>query len=212
MSTFVSLTAGSSLLSDRPASAETARRRSVVKQRASGNVARRSTLPRFLTPSQVQALIDAAPHVDAELLMLIQFRAGLRISEALSIAGSDLHMDGTPPVLVVRNGKGGKDRVVPIHPELMAALSAHLRYRGDGRLISAGRITAWRWYRAAQAHANIDGHVSTHTLRHSAARHWLHSGVPINVVSLWLGHASIQPTLIYLQILADPGDYMQRVP
>ena len=53
--------------------------------------------------------------------------------------------------------------------------------------------------------------VGTHTLRHSAARHWLASGVPINHVSRWLGHASIQTTLIYLEILPDPSGYMDRV-
>ena len=54
--------------------------------------------------------------------------------------------------------------------------------------------------------------VATHTLRHSAARHWLASGIPINVVSRWLGHASLQTTLIYLQILPDPLGDMDRVP
>ena len=54
--------------------------------------------------------------------------------------------------------------------------------------------------------------VGTHTLRHSAARHWLSSGIPINVVSRWLGHASLQTTLIYLEILPDPLGEMGRVP
>ncbi len=212
MSTSVALPTTPRRHPGRPTSAEIARRRSVAKQRASGHVARRSTIPDFLTPSQVQVLIGAAPCVDAELLMLIQFRAGLRISEALSLTVSDLRAEDTPPVLIVRQGKGGKDRVVPIHPELGAALSSHMRYRGNGRLVSAARTTAWRWYKEAQSSADIDGRISTHTLRHSAARHWLQSGVPINVVSLWLGHASSQPTLIYLQILADPGNYMAQVP
>ena len=46
--------------------------------------------------------------------------------------------------------------------------------------------------------------MGTHTLRHSAARYWLSSGIPINVVSRWLGHASLQTTLVYLEILPDP--------
>ena len=54
--------------------------------------------------------------------------------------------------------------------------------------------------------------VGTHTLRHSAARHWLSSGIPINVVSRWLGHAGLQTTLIYLEILPDPLGEMGRVP
>ena len=54
--------------------------------------------------------------------------------------------------------------------------------------------------------------IGTHTLRHSAARHWLMNGVPINLVSVWLGHASLQTTLVYLKIIADPGNWMERVP
>ena len=87
-----------------------------------------------------------------------------------------------------------------------------MRYRGNGRLVARSRATAWRWYKEAQTSAGIEGALGTHTFRHSAARQRLHSGVPVNVVSLWLGHATIQPTLAYLELLADPGDYMARVP
>ena len=54
--------------------------------------------------------------------------------------------------------------------------------------------------------------VATHILRHSAARHWLAGEVPINVGGRWLGHASLQTTLIYLALLQDPSGFMDRVP
>ena len=53
--------------------------------------------------------------------------------------------------------------------------------------------------------------ISNHTLRHSAARHWLASGIPINTVSVWLGHAHLQTTLVYLQILPDPNNLIDAV-
>ena len=87
----------------------------------------------------------------------------------------------------------------------------------SGRLVTADKSTAWRWYkkagRKAQGSGSISGgrSVATHTLRHSAARHWLACGVPINQVSMWLGHASIQTTLVYLQLLPDPSNWMERV-
>ena len=86
-----------------------------------------------------------------------------------------------------------------------------------GPLVHTTRSTAWRWVKASLSRAQDMGslpagrEVGTHTLRHSAARHWLASGVPINHVSRWLGHASIQTTLIYLEILPDPTGYMDRV-
>ena len=62
--------------------------------------------------------------------MMIQWRAGLRISEALDLEVGDLHLAAEPrPVLKVRQGKGRKDRLVPIHGELQAALSNHIRYK-----------------------------------------------------------------------------------
>ena len=104
------------------------------------------------------------------------------------------------------SGKGGKSRLVPVHPELRRALKNALAY-GDisqGRIFDAHPTTAWRWVKTAVKRAEELGaippgkRVSTHTLRHSYARHLLMNGIPINYLSRWLGHSSIQTTLIYL--------------
>ena len=47
----------------------------------------------------------------------------------------------------------------------------------------------------------VDIHFGTHTLRHSYARHLLMNGIPINYLSRWLGHSSVQTTLIYLAMV-----------
>ena len=52
---------------------------------------------------------------------------------------------------------------------------------------------------------------SNHTLRHSAARHWLASGIPINVVRNWLGHSRLTSTMVYLELFSDPGDLISQV-
>ena len=54
--------------------------------------------------------------------------------------------------------------------------------------------------------------VSTHTLRQSYARHLLMNGIPINYLSCWLGHSSIQTTLIYLELVPDPTGSLASVP
>jgi integrase/recombinase XerD len=189
------------------------RKERVAIQRASGYVARRASLPDYLEMPEINALIQVAPHAQARLLMLVQWRAGLRISEALALDGDRL-------TLKVRQGKGGKDRVVPVHSELGAGLRSFLAFGNvkRGSIFDASRSTAWRWLKQALARAVELGaippgrKVGTHTLRHSAARHWLASGFPINVVSRWLGHASLQTTLVYLEILPDPAGFMERVP
>ena len=55
-------------------------------------------------------------------------------------------------------------------------------------------------------------HVSNHTLSHSYARHLLVSDIPINFLSCWLGHASTQITLIYLELVPDPTGCLASVP
>lgn len=177
------------------------------------------TLPEYLEASEVESLIRCA-HPQAALLMLLQWRAGLRVSEALALEVSDLSLEGERPTLRVRHGKGNKPRMVPVHPELQVALRNVMAYGGvkRGRFLDVSRGTAWRWVKTALGRAVELGvvppgrKVATHTLRHSAARHWLAHGIPINVVSRWLGHASLQTTLVYLEILPDPLGDIARVP
>ena len=178
-------------------------------------------LPEYLEAHQVEALIRAAPNPRARLLFLIEWRAGLRISEALALEAHDLSLDGDLPSLHVREGKGSKPRIVPVHPELRMALTSVLEFgdvRRDEKLIRASRATADRWIKAAASRVMELGlipagrKVSNHTLRHSYARHLLVSGIPINFLSRWLGHASIHPTLVYLELVPDPTGSLASVP
>ena len=166
-------------------------------------------LPEYLEAHEIYALIRAAPNPRARLLFLIEWRAGLRISEALAVETRDLSLDTDRPTIRVRRGKGSKSRIVPMHAELRAALSSALQFGNvgeDDRLVRSSRSTADRWIKAAAARAEELGaippgrHISNHTLRHSYARHLLVHGIPINYLSRWLGHSSIQTTLIYLEL------------
>ena len=168
----------------------------------------------------MNAVIRTAPSPKAKLLMLEQWRAGLRVSEALDLEVRDLSVDAASPTLRVRAGKGGKTRLVPVHPELHGALNNALAY-GDisqGRIIETHPTTAWRWVQAAVKRAEELGaiapgkQVSTHTLRHSYERHLLMNGIPINYLSRWLGHSSIQTALIYLELVPDPTGSLAAVP
>ena len=179
-----------------------------------------STLPEYLEAHEVQAVLTAAPHSRARLLFLLQWRAGLRVSEALALEPADLSLDTDLPTLRVRQGKGRRSRVVPVHPELQNALAAVLQFAGMGRgpILAASRSTAWRWAQEAATRANAlkaltEGRsVGTHTFRHSYVRHLLLHGVPINYVSRWLGHRSIQTTLIYLELVPDPAGRLAGIP
>ena len=90
--------------------------------------------------------------------------------------------------------------------------------RQDEPFVSFSRPHASRWIAAAVASATQAGvlapgrKVSSHTLRHSYARHLLAHGIPLNVLSLWLGHSSIETTLVYVRLLPDPAGIMRGIP
>ena len=178
-------------------------------------------LPEYLEAHEVDALIRAASNSRAALLFLVQWRAGLRVSEALALEVRDLSPDSGLPTIHVRRGKGAKPRIVPVHPELHTALASPLQFgnilRGD-KLIRASKSTADRWIRAAKSRVEEVGatpagrRISSHTLRHSYAWHLLVDGIPINYLSRWLGHSSIQTTLIYQELVPDPTGSLAAVP
>ena len=177
-------------------------------------------LPEYLGADKVGAIVRAADDPRARLLMLEQWRAGLRVSEALALEVSNLSLDANSPTLKVRSGKGRRARVVPAHPELAAAFRMALSYGNvsEGRLIDVHKVTAWRWVQTAVRRAEELGAISPgrrvgpHTLRHSCPRHLLMHGIPINYLSRWLGHSSIQTTLIYLELVPDPTGSLASVP
>lgn len=179
-------------------------------------------LPEYLDLDTVTSLIKSCQDSKTRLAMMIQWRAGLRVSEVIALTPADVSVsnEGTAE-LKVRMGKGSKDRLVPLHHELGTVLSAAMMFAGAGkndRFLPVTRQTVDTWYKAACKRARKSGAlpygkmVTTHTFRHSAARHWLLSGVPLSVVSKWLGHANLSTTMVYLELISDPGGFMQRVP
>ncbi len=93
-----------------------------VRQKTGGTVAQQ--LPEYLLPDQAEALMYQAPNAQAEVLMLTQWRGGLRISEALGLEVGDLDFadDGNNATLRVRRGKG-QSRTNPGWPSLINGTS-----------------------------------------------------------------------------------------
>ena len=188
--------------------------------KTSGSSAQTRKLPEYIEAHEVEAIIRATDNPRARLLMLEQWRAGLRIAEALALEVADLSLDAEPPTLRVRAGKGNRSRTVPMHRELQAALRSALSYGSidHGKLVDVHPSTAWRWVKSAVRRAEELGviapgrKIGTHTLRHSYARHLLMNNIQINYLSRWLGHSSIQTTLIYLELVPDPSGSLDRVP
>jgi integrase/recombinase XerD len=196
------------------------------KQNPRGSVNR---LPEYLEPQQIETLIEFAADQSkvASNFILTMWRAGLRISEACALNAEDLKFASDAPQIHVRHGKGNKERFVPAHPELLRALKDHIQYtraRGKQPVFMVertgqrpSRVTGWQWTQRAYVKAlrsraiTPDLPIHPHIFRHSAARHWLTQGVPINVVQLWLGHQNLSTSLIYLSLVPDQGGVMLNV-
>ena len=168
-------------------------------------------VPHYWTADQVQRLLDSlAAHNRhrARSAALIMWRTGLRISEVLDLEWRDLDHLSDPATLLVRRSKTRKVRTVRLHPELVLLFTNWPANRSPRDKVVTSMRTALRHIGDGIEWAGLDEEspgtgrrrAGAHSLRHSAARHWLMVGkVPLNVVSSWLGHSTVQVTLpIYL--------------
>ena len=143
-------------------------------------------------------------------LVVLLWRAGLRINEALTVTEHDLD-PGTGSV-VVRHGKGGRRREVGMDPWGWERLRPWLEVRialpvGPLLCVVEGRTRGRPWASdAARAqlqrvasNAGVRRRFAPHQLRHAHAIELAHEGVPLNVIQRQLGHTNLGVTSIYLQ-------------
>jgi integrase len=136
----------------------------------------RLRLPVVLSPAEVQRLIASAKNLYHRTLLLTLYGAGLRRSEACQLKVRDI--DSQRMVLRVEQGKGGRDREIPLSPTLLAALRQYYRWMRPKTYLFPGTHHGWRtdapittkviWeaVRLAARKAGLDKHVTPHTLRH----------------------------------------------
>jgi integrase/recombinase XerD len=170
-------------------------------------------LPRFLTEDEMERLLRA-PDVTTDegvrdrAMIELMYAAGLRVSELVGLARTDVNLDAG---LVSCHGKGSKERRVPIGKSATHWLQQYIALRARSRkshnphlfLNSLGapltRTFAWAMIKHYAERAELD-HVSPHTLRHSFATHLLQHGADSRSVQALLGHSDISTTQIYTHI------------
>jgi site-specific recombinase XerD len=171
---------------------------------------RRRRLPVVLSPEEIERLIAGAKNLYHRTLLITLYGAGLRRSELCRLKVRDI--DSQRMVLRVEQGKGGRDREVPLSPTLLGALREYYRWMRPQTFLFPGTRHGWRadtpitarviWdaVRLATRKAGIDKHVSPHTLRHSYATHLLEAGADLRTIQLLLGHADLSHTTVYLHL------------
>jgi len=170
----------------------------------------------FLTAEEAQALIDAPDQARWEgrrdrAMLLLTIQAGLRVSELVGVDCGDIALGTSGHVRV--EGKGRKQRAVPLIEQTRAVLAAWLSERGGqqrdplfptrtGRRLSRDAVE-----RRVAKHASVASErcpslkgkrLHPHVLRHSCAMSLLQAGVDSTVIALWLGHADVRSTTPYI--------------
>ena len=178
------------------------------------------SLPEALTIEEVDRLLAAPGEVhtpeavrDQAMLELL-YASGMRVSELLSLDIEDVSIESGA---VRCFGKGGKERIVPIHSQATEAVRYYIEEVRPGLLGSksntalflnhrGNRLTRqgfWLILKGYCQRAGLDGKITPHTLRHSFATHLLHGGAPLRHVQELLGHANINTTQVYTHLTSE---------
>jgi site-specific recombinase XerD len=166
--------------------------------------------PTVLSRGEVARLIAAAPNLRHKTILMTLYSTGIRCSELCHLRPEDI--DKERMVIRIRQGKGGKDRDVPLSAKLREQLRTHYRAmrQRNGWLFPSLQTrrpdqpitqkAVWHACRQASRRAGITKSVHPHTLRHSFATHMFDDGAELPVIQTLLGHADPRDTMIYVHL------------
>jgi integrase/recombinase XerD len=175
-------------------------------------------LPKYLRVDEVSQLLNAPERVNMRdrLILRMLYKCGLRVSELCNLQIEDIHFhDG---LILIKNGKGNKDRLIPIDNQTLDLVDIYKGSADSGHLILSmrgDRMSTRQVERLVDKYAKEAGlkkHVHPHMLRHSFAVHCLKSGMNLRTVQKMLGHSSLTTTQIYLDLTMDDvkDDYFRH--
>lgn len=172
------------------------------------------TLPEVLTIKQVHRIVDAVRVERIAVYFWTVYSMGLRLDEARNLQVGDI--DAERGLVHIHRGKGAKDRYVPLPSSTLHWLRKHwlthrhprLLFPAEGRNHKQSRTsqtpiqtsTVQKAMKGVVDQQRFGKKVSIHTLRHSYATHLLEAGVSLRVIQQYLGHSSLQTTMVYLHL------------
>ncbi|MCP5043707.1 MAG: tyrosine-type recombinase/integrase [bacterium] len=170
---------------------------------------RERKLPVVLSQGEVLRLLEAVSNFKHLSILLAAYSGGLRVSEVTDLRAADIDSDRM--IIHVRQGKGRKDRIVPLSPVLLSILRVYWResrptqhlFPGakPNRAMSPSSIRCF--LRKAVLAAGIKKRVTMHTLRHSFATHHLEASTDLRTLQLVMGHSSLKTTSLYLHVSTE---------
>jgi integrase/recombinase XerD len=169
-------------------------------------------LPVVLSQEEVVRLIEAALNLRHRTMLLLLYATGLRRAEAVHLKISDI--DTALMLIHVHQGKGSRDRDLPLTPKLLEALREYWRWckNKPRTYLFPSRVepiqperplsdkVVWNACHEAALRAGLSKRIGPHTLRHSFATHMLEAGTDLRTIQLLLGHQRLKDTAIYLHV------------
>ena len=166
------------------------------------------SIPDMLTPKQVSDVINQTKQLRYQVFFMTLYSMGLRLSECLNLTIHDI--DKSTMLVHVRDGKGGKDRMVPLPELTLLALRDYWKTHRHERLIFPGTHTktntpmdkgsVQKALKRVLQDCHIKKLISPHSLRHCYATHLLEQGLDLRSLQHLLGHASLNTTARYTQL------------
>jgi len=171
-------------------------------------------LPNILSPYEIEQLIDFYDHnlfISSRNKTVIDFMysTGCRVSELINVEESDIDIDDA---FVRLEGKGSKQRIVPLGSKVIVNLEKYLELRNQFKNIKNNnlfisksykkldRTAVFRIIKSTGVKVGINTSIYPHILRHSAATHMLEGGCDLRTVQEFLGHSSVSTTQIYTKV------------
>ena len=169
---------------------------------------RKKKLPVVLSIEEVKRILGCVHRWQYRVCLNTIYACGLRLLEGVQLRVKDI--DSDRKLIHVVQGKGGKDRYVPLPDQTLRLLRHNWRTHrdpdwmfpargGNGPMHETG---IQRAFQAALRQSGVHKQASVHTLRHSYATHLLEAGVNLRVIQLYLGHASPTTTAMYTHLTA----------
>jgi integrase/recombinase XerD len=167
---------------------------------------REKLLPNVLSKEEVKAILEAPTNLKHRAMLSLIYACGLRRSELLNLTFKDIHTDRN--LLIVKQSKGKKDRVVPISNKVINLLRDYYKTYRPKTWLFEGQVPNEKYSeRSIQLVLNqavlkvkINKPVTLHWLRHSYATHLLESGTDLRYIQELLGHSSSKTTEIYTHV------------
>ena len=167
---------------------------------------REKRLPNVLSKEEVKSILDAPINIKHRSMLSLIYACGLRRSELINLTLKDIHSERK--LLLIRQSKGKKDRVVPISDKILILLRDYYKLYRPIAWLFEGQEPGTRYSEKSLENvlkqsiekAGIQKRVTLHWLRHSYATHLLESGTDLRYIQELLGHSSSRTTEIYTHV------------